>query len=143
MCSKASAARITVEATSRTPAPIVLAETRRKSRRLAGTSMVPALAADLASDEVSDDDEPPDQSHHERGRDEREAPLDELSDRLPEPIEEGGNEKEAHAARDDRGGNEYPEVKCRGAAGNGDELVGNRRHPLDENDPQPPFVVGG
>ena len=63
-----------------------------------------------------------------------------VADRLAEKIEQRGDEIEPHAARQQRGDAERQQIEMRRAARDRDELVGDRRHPFDQDDPKAPFV---
>ena len=66
--------------------------------------------------------------------------LDERADRLAEDVEQRGHQIEPHAARQQRRGTERQQIEMRRPARDRDELVGDRRHALDQNDPKAPLV---
>src|SRR5439155_1498578 len=70
-------------------------------------------------------------------------PLDKAAGGITELPQDRRDHKEPQAARDDRGADERGEVEMRDAAGNRDQLVGNRGHPLDDDDPGAPLVETG
>src|SRR5208337_4606287 len=70
-----------------------------------------------------------------------EAPLQEAADRLAVVTNQRRNQEETYAARDDRQDYEQAEIVAREPARNGDELVGDRRHALQEDDPRAPGGV--
>src|SRR5581483_6314308 len=93
------------------------------------------------SEGIFGDQEPADDSGEEAGGDERQPLLDERADRLAEMAQQFRLEKEARAARDERQHDEHEEVIAGETRGDGDDLVGDRRHALDEDDPRPPFGI--
>src|SRR5579883_1960167 len=95
-----------------------------------------------SSDDITNDHEAADEAHEERRRDQGQPPLDEVADRRAERLEERRHQEEASAAGDDRGGHEDPEVERGRTARDRDELVGDRRQALDEDDPQSVLRVG-
>src|SRR5208337_2282968 len=81
-----------------------------------------------------------DDGHHPQ-RHSFEAPLQEAADRLAVVTNQRRNQEETYAARDDRQDYEQAEIVAREPARNGDELVGDRRHALQEDDPRAPGGV--
>src|ERR1044071_8271894 len=129
MRSKACAARIVAVAMANTPAQTSMSQPARSSgiRILEG---------------ISSDEEAAYQYGKKAGGDEGEAPLDEFSDRLAEVTEKLRLQEEPRAARDDGQHYEHEKVVAGKARGDGHDLVGDRGHALDQDDPRAPSGVG-
>src|SRR5690349_18783144 len=84
------------------------------------------------SERIFGDEEAADDRGEEAGGDERQPLLDEAADWLAEVAEQLGLEKEARPAGDDRQHHEHEEVVAGEARGDSDDLVGDRRHALDQ-----------
>ncbi len=82
--------------------------------------------------------------HHgkETGRDQSQPLLDKVADRLAINAQQLGLDEEAQAPGDDRQQHEHEEVVAGEARGDGDDLIGDRGHALDQDDPGAPFGVG-
>jgi hypothetical protein len=84
-----------------------------------------------------------DENHYEQNQDNPEPPLDEDARLLAPEIEERRQEIRAHAADDDRKHDEPEQIIAGEARSDGDDLVGNRRRALDQDDLVAPLCVGG
>src|SRR5215510_9023841 len=129
MRSKACAAKIVAVAMTNTPAQTSMSRAARSS----GTRILEGIFGDQ---------EAAHQDGKKAGGDEREALLDEFADLLPEIAKQLGLEEEAHAARDERQHHEHEEIIAGEPRGDRDDLVRDRRHALDQDDPRAPFGVG-
>src|ERR1700674_2761014 len=93
------------------------------------------LARTPISERIFGDKEAADQHGEEAGGDERQALLDEIADRLAIVAEQLGLEEEAGATGDDGKHKEGQKVIAGKARGDGHDLIGDRRHALDQDDP--------
>ena len=77
-------------------------------------------------------------------RDPQAEPLFQFApDQVAVAVEQDGDHEEAPAARDDRAQDEQPDIVAGKARGDGHELVGDRRQPLQQDDHRAPFGIGG
>ena len=67
-------------------------------------------------------------------------PLDELARRRPVAAQQEGKEEEARPAGEDAAHEEHEQREMRSPGGDGDDLVGDRRQPLDEDDRRAPAL---
>src|SRR5579871_6376043 len=95
----------------------------------------------LARNEVAEHDEATDETDDEDSGDQHEAALDEIADRCAEPGDEHRQQIEPDRAADDRCEAKLHEIEVKGAARNGDNFVWDRRHALDDDDPDTPAAV--
>src|SRR5688500_15930272 len=91
-----------------------------------------------ASEGIFGDEEPADNGGKEAGGDQGQPLLDEAADRLAIDAQQLSLEEEARAPRDNRQRHEHEEIIAGEARGYGHDLVGNRRHALDQDDPRAP-----
>src|SRR5262245_46656345 len=93
-------------------------------------------------EEISGGEDAARDQQQESGGDRGQIALDEGADRGAESFEERGHQEEPRAARGDRGQGEDEQVEMGDAAGDGDELIGDRGEAFDQDDPQAPSVIG-
>ena len=94
------------------------------------------------SENLDRDDEADDDEGREAAQHRRKIALHGLAQRLAEPVERARHKEEPSAARQRRKHDEQREVIAEQAAGDRDELIGDRRHTFDKNYQPAPLGVG-
>src|SRR5580704_1313179 len=94
------------------------------------------------SNELQCDNKAEHQYDQEDDHEQHEMLLDPGANGVTPAIEHDRLDEEAGAAGDDREQDEQPEIVTGESGGDGDELVGDRRHALDQDDQRSPFRIG-
>src|ERR1700727_2211986 len=103
----------------------------------------PSRSHGKASDQLDGDDEPTGEQDHERGQPQAQALFDLGADHIAIAIEHNRNDEKTTTPGDDRAQDEEPDIVAGEARGDGDELVGDRRQPLQQDDNAAPLGMGG
>src|SRR5262249_32121193 len=116
--------------------------TRRRDARFLPRSCESPMAKMRTSKDINRYNHAGHQRSEADAEPEREPLLDDDARTWTIAMEQEGDEIEAHPARDDRQEDERDDGVGGEAGRDGDDLVGNRRQALEQDDPRSPFHIG-